>query len=287
MATLPAEGRWSLRLLSEDDIKGALEFLQRDPLINVYLISRIVEERTLAATQMVVVRYNGAIVLVASLATNIVLGGDPSIGHDITHSAISLIADRIISRMLAVRAIISPAHLVEPLWAQLRSRLDPPTVVRMNQPIYALRGRLDYPDLQLARYSVPRDLDALVPACAAMHKEEVGIDPLERDAAGYRERIRELIDKKRSVIRVVDGTIAAKCEYSAVTDAAVQLMGVWTHPAYRQRGLSFETLREVCGHLSRRGRTVTLFVNDFNRPAIRLYESLGFRQIGMNRALIW
>ena len=46
-------------------------------------------------------------------------------------------------------------------------------------------------------------------------------------------------------------------------------------------------LREVCGHLARKGKSVTLFVNDFNRPAIALYESLGFRQIGVNRALIW
>ena len=57
----------------------------------------------------------------------------------------------------------------------------------------------------MARYSTLRDLDQLVPACAAMHKEEVGIDPLERDAAGYRERIRELVEQKRSVIRIVDG----------------------------------------------------------------------------------
>jgi predicted GNAT family acetyltransferase len=64
-------------------------------------------------------------------------------------------------------------------------------------------------------------------------------------------------------------------------------MGVWTHPRHRRRGLSYELLREVCGHLSRRGKTVTLFVNDFNRPAIALYESLGFETIGMNRALIW
>ena len=287
MASLPAEGRWSLRVLSEDDLKGALEFLQRDPLINVYLISRIIEERTVASTQMVVVRYNGAIVLVASLATNIVLAADPSVSSDITESAIALVADRIITRMLPVRAIISPAALVEPLWMQLRSRLDPPTVVRMNQPIYAIRRRVDFPDLQEARYSVPRDLDLLVPACAAMHKEEVGIDPLERDAAGYRERIRELIDKKRSVIRVVHGDIASKCEFSAVTNDAVQLMGVWTDPRYRRRGLSAALLREVCGHLFRKGRTVTLFVNDFNRPAIGLYESLGFQPIGMNRALIW
>lgn len=287
MATLPAEGRWSLRLLSDDDFKGALEFLQRDPLINVYLISRLLEERTLAATQIAVVRYNGAIVLVASLATNIVLGGDPSIPHEITESAVSLVGDRILGRMLPVRAIISPAHLVEELWKALRTRIDPPTVVRMNQPIYALEQRSDYPDLTTGRYSTLKDLDPLVPACAAMHKEEVGIDPLERDAAGYRERIRELVEKKRSVIRVVDGVIATKCEFSALTPAAVQLMGVWTHPRYRRRGLSFELLREVCGHLGRKGKTVTLFVNDFNKPAIALYESLGFHRIGMNRALIW
>jgi len=287
MATLPAEGRWSLRLLSDDDFKGALEFLQRDPLINVYLVSRLLEERTLAATQIAVVRYNGVIVLVASLATNIVLAGDPSISHDITECAIALVADRILTRMLPVRAIISPAALVESLWNIVRMRIDPPTVVRMNQPIYALKKRGDHPDLTTARYSTLRDLDQLVPACAAMHREEVGIDPLERDAAGYRERIRDLVEKKRSVILTVENVIATKCEYSAVTPDTVQLMGVWTHPHYRRRGLSRELLREVCGHLTHKGKTVTLFVNDFNRPAIALYESLGFHRIGMNRALIW
>jgi predicted GNAT family acetyltransferase len=287
MATLPAEGRWSLRLLSDDDFKGALEFLQRDPLINVYLVSRLLEERTLAATQIAVVRYNGAIVLVASLATNIVLAGDPSVSKEITDCAIALIADRILTRMLPVRAIISPAHLVESLWDGVRLRIDPPTVVRMNQPVYAMQRRMEPAALTESRYATPRDLDALVPACAAMHREEVGIDPLLRDATGYRERIRELIDKKRSVIRVVDGVIATKCEYSAVTSGAAQLMGVWTHPSYRRRGLSRALLSEVCAHLAGQGKTVTLFVNDFNTPAIALYESLGFRRIGMNRALIW
>ena len=90
MATLPAEGRWSVRLLSDEDLRGALEFLQRDPLLNVYLISRLNEERALAAAQMVVVRYNGAIVLVASLATNIVLAGEPCTPQDIVHSAVAL-----------------------------------------------------------------------------------------------------------------------------------------------------------------------------------------------------
>ena len=287
MAALPTEGRWSLRSLSEDDVKGALEFLQRDRLINVYLIARLIEERSVAATQIVVARYNGAIVLVASLATNIVLAGDPSVPQDITDTAVTLVADRILTRMLPVRAIISPASLVESLWNHLRSKIDPPTVVRLNQPVYAIQPRLDYPDLTEARYATMKDLDQLVPACGAMHKEEVGIDPLHRDPVGYRERIRELVEKKRSVIRVINGRIASKCEFSAVTHDAVQLMGVWTDPRHRRKGLSRALLREVCGHFFRRGKVVTLFVNDFNRPAIALYESLGFERIGVNRALIW
>lgn len=287
MATLPAEGRWSIRNVGDGDVGTALAFLRRDPLINVYLISRILEERFASATQTVEVRHNRDVVLVASLATNIVLASDPSVPAEVTETAVAVIAERILTRMLPVRAIISPAHLVELLWSRLKTRLDPPTVVRMNQPVYAIRGRLDYPDLRDSRYSTPRDLDALIPACAAMHREEVGIDPLERDAAGYRERIRELVEQKRSVIRVADGMIAAKCEYSAVTDDAVQLMGVWTNPALRRRGHARALLREVCGHVARKGKTVTLFVNDFNAPAIELYDSLGFQRIGLNRALIW
>ncbi len=287
MATLPAEGRWSIKSIANDDVAAALTFLRRDPLINVYLISRILEERFAASTQTVEVRHNRDVVLVASLATNIVLAGDGELPLDVTETAIAVIAERILTRMLPVRAIISPAHLVEMLWSRLRTRLDPPTVVRMNQPVYAIRGRLDYPDLKESRYTTMRDLEALVPACAAMHREEVGIDPLDRDAAGYRERVRELVEQKRSVIRVVDGVIAAKCEYSAVTNETVQLMGVWTNPRFRRRGYARALLREVCGHCARKGKTVTLFVNDFNLPAIALYEELGFQRIGMNRALIW
>src|SRR6476620_9733442 len=72
MATLPVEGRWSIKSISNDDVGTALAFLRRDPLINVYLISRILEERFSSTTQTVEVRHNREVVLVASLATNIV-----------------------------------------------------------------------------------------------------------------------------------------------------------------------------------------------------------------------
>lgn len=287
MVSLLVEGRWSLRALGEDDIRSALAFLQRDPMINVYLISRLLEERSAAATQIYAVRHNRSFVMLASLATNIVLAADPAENQDVLDSAVAMVAERIVARAVPVRAIISPAHLVDKLWSRLRTRFDPPTVVRMNQPVYAIRRRFDFPDLSRARYAAVEDLEQLVPACAAMHKEEVGIDPMDRDSTGYRERIRELIDRRRAIVRVDDGLITAKCEFSAVSDDTVQLMGVWTHPQFRRRGLAQTMMREVCGHLFRRGKNVTLFVNDFNLAAVSLYESIGFQRIGMNRALIW
>jgi uncharacterized protein len=287
MVTIPVEGAWSLRSLGDSDVREVLAFLNREPLINIYLVSRLLDEPIVAAAQMVVVRHEGEILIVASLASNVVLAGHPGVAVARIETAMDLIANRVLAQMLPVRAIISPAHLVEMLWQRLRSRIDPPTVVRMNQPIYAIEPRDGFPDLTLARLAVRSDLDRLVPACAAMHREEVGIDPLERDAAGYRERVRELIDLKRSVILAEEGEIASKCEFSAVTDFAVQLMGVWSHPKFRRRGMANALLREVFGHVFRQQRIVTLFVNDFNLPAVALYESLGMQRIGVNRALIW
>jgi RimJ/RimL family protein N-acetyltransferase len=287
MVSVPVEGAWSLRSVGDADLREVLAFLEREPLINIYLASRLLDDPIVAAAQMVAVRHERSIVAVAALATNVVLAGAPDVPQPVLGCAIDLIANRILGQMLPVRAIISPAHLVEMLWSRLRTRVDPPTVVRMNQPIYALTPRDGFPTLSRARFSTRYDLDRLVPACAAMHREEVGIDPMERDAAGYRERIRELSELRRSIVLVQDGEIAAKCEFSAVTATAVQLMGVWTHPRFRRRGLAAELLRETCGHLFREGKIVTLFVNDFNAPAIALYESLGFVRIGVNRALIW
>lgn len=287
MVSVPVEGAWSLRSVGDSDLRDVLAFLEREPLINIYLSSRLLDDPIVAAAQMVAVRHEHEIVCVAALATNVVLAASPDAPQPVLATAIDLIANRIVTQMLPVRAVISPAHLVEALWSRLRTRVDPPTVVRMNQPVYALEPRDGFPDLTRARFSTRHDLDRLVPACAAMHREEVGIDPLERDAAGYRERIRELSELRRSIILTEGQEIAAKCEFAAITDTAVQLMGVWTHPRLRRRGFALELLRETCGCIFRQGKTVTLFVNDFNTPAITLYESLGFVRIGVNRALIW
>lgn len=288
MVSLPAESKWMIRALSSGDEAAALEFLEANPLANVYFISRILDEGIGTRGQTIEILQDGEPVVLASLTSNVVLAASETLGDAGRHRAMENLADRILTRMVPVRAIISDARLVDPLWNYLESHLSPPTVVRLNQPVYAIRpGPTRLPDLHRMRFANEFDLASLVPACAAMHMEEVGIDPLSRDPSGYRQRIRELVQRERSLVMTDAGQIVFKCELSAVTKDAVQIMGVWTKPAHRRRGFARVGMAEVCGHILREGKAVTLFVNDFNRSAIDLYETLGFRRIGTNRALIW
>lgn len=287
MVAIPAEGRWTVRTLADGERDWITSFLEREPLLNVYLISRILDEGV-RGSNVVGITCDSRLFCVASLTSNVVLAVAPDATEEQRTQILAILADRILTRGVPMRAMISDAALVEGLWSLIQRRFDPPTVMRLNQPVYALTGSgRTLPDLELVRYANLTDLDALVPACAAMHLEEVGINPLDRDAAGYRERIRELIYRRRSFILVDGGRIVFKTELSAITDQTVQLMGVWTAPNARQKGFARRGLAEICGHLMHRGQAVTLFVNDFNAPAIHLYEALGFRRIGCNRALIW
>ncbi|MGA7613656.1 MAG: GNAT family N-acetyltransferase [Thermoanaerobaculia bacterium] len=288
MVTLPASGFWSIRSLRESDRSDLLSFLEQNPLINAYLISRVLDEGVAGAGDMLQVSYDGVPLVVAALGSNVVMAANREVDPELLASGIRVVGEKIITRHLPLRAIISEADLVEILWDFVRAHYDPPTVLRLSQPVYVLdRDPESLPDLHQLRFSELRDLEILVPACAAMHREEVGIDPMERDAFGYRERVRELVWRRRSLIMFRERQLVFKCELSAVTPATIQLMGVWTAPAWRRRGLARLGMSEISGHILREGKSVTLFVNDFNAAAIALYESLGFRRIGQNRALIW
>ena len=136
------------------------------------------------------------------------------------------------------------------------------------------------------RAATEADLEVLVPACAAAHLEEIGIDPLARDPEGFRWRTRVQIEEGRSWIWREDGTILFKAEASAWTPRAVQLQQVWVDPAVRNHGNAQRGMRDLCRLLLERVPLVCLFVRANNAPAIRVYDAIGMRQTGTYRSLI-
>ena len=184
------------------------------------------------------------------------------------------------------RMIIGEQAAVDELWAVIDRRMPSPRDDRPGQPVYELRETPEPGETGL-RAATPGDYELLVPACAAAHREEIGIDPLRRDPQGFRWRTRAQIDEGRSWIWLEDGVIRFKAEASAWTPSAVQLQQVWVDPSARNRGYAQRALRDLCRLLLRDVPTVCLFVRPENAPAIRVYEGVGMRRTITYRSLIF
>jgi ribosomal-protein-alanine N-acetyltransferase len=64
----------------------------------------------------------------------------------------------------------------------------------------------------------------------------------------------------------------------------VHVVNLAVHPHWRRRGLARQLLREVFDCARRRGMVIaTLEVRSHNRPAIELYQSIGFREVALRK----
>jgi ribosomal protein S18 acetylase RimI-like enzyme len=184
------------------------------------------------------------------------------------------------------RMILGQERAVTDLWSAAQSVMPSPREDRPGQPVYVI----DEPppaDSSSLREATLDDVELLLPACAETHLGELGVDPLERDAAGFRRRTITQIDEGRSWLWAENGTILFKAEASAWTPQAVQLQQVWVDPEARRQGYGTRGLADLCRILLERTPSVTLFVRSENEAAIRLYERVGMRQVGLYRSVLF
>ena len=184
------------------------------------------------------------------------------------------------------RMIIGEERAVGDLWEASMSVMPQPREDRPGQPVYVLREAPEGDSTGL-RAATLEDLDLLLPACAATHAEELGIDPLQRDPDGFRRRTVSQIEEGRSWLWAEDGSILFKAEASAWTPSAIQLQQVWVDPDVRRRGHATRGLRDLCRLLLEQSPAVCLFVRPENEAAIRLYETIGMRHVGMYRSVLF
>jgi predicted GNAT family acetyltransferase len=182
--------------------------------------------------------------------------------------------------------IIGNEDAVTQLWSAAREVMSWPREDRPGQPVYVIDDPPagDETGLRAATYE---DLDLLVPACAATHFEELGVDPMKRDPEGFRRRTSAQIDEGRSWLWVENGTILFKAEASAWTPSAVQLQQVWVDTEARRQGHARRGLSHLCRLLLESTPSVCLFVRPENAPAIRLYDAIGMKRVGAYRSVLF
>jgi RimJ/RimL family protein N-acetyltransferase len=256
--------------LIEPDTDQILRFCSADPVERVFLedVARRGQGRFAGVAE------RGELVGLCHLGSNLVPSGRGC-------AAFAGLAARSGARM-----VIGEQGAVGDLWEAARRRMPVPRADRPDQPVYTIDVAPPAGDSGL-RAAVPGDLDLLVPACAASHEEELGVDPLARDPNGFRWRTRAQIDEGRSWIWDEDGVILFKAEASAWTPDAVQLQQVWVDPVVRRRGYASRGLRDLIRLLLAEVPSVCLFVRAENAPAIALYESIGMRHVLDYRSVLF
>lgn len=257
--------------LIEPTPEQILGFCARDPIERVFLeeVARRGHGRFAGLEGA-----DGSLRALCHLGTNIVPSG---VGCE----AFAGLASRAGARML-----IGESRAVTELWDAGRRRLPKARADRPGQPVYAISVAPPAGDTGL-RPAVADDLDVLLPACAAAHEEELGVDPLKRDATGFRWRTRVQVEEGRSWIWREGDTILFKAEASAWTGSAVQLQQVWADPPARGKGYADRALRDLVRLLLESVPTVCLFVRSENASAIALYDRIGMTHVLDYRSVLF
>ncbi|WP_370415142.1 GNAT family N-acetyltransferase [Streptomyces fradiae] len=200
-----------------------------------------------------------------------------------TPEAVRAFADRARRTGRRCSSIVGPAGPTAQLWRLLEPGWGPARDVRAHQPLMVTEQpsttvRAD----PLVRRVRKDEMDVIMPACVAMFTEEVGVSPLAADGGLlYQARVAELVGSGRSFARIEDGKVLFKAEIGAATRQACQIQGVWVAPEHRGKGLSETGMAAVLKYaLADVAPVVSLYVNDYNRPARAAYRRVGFEEVG-------
>jgi uncharacterized protein len=199
-----------------------------------------------------------------------------------TGAAVAAYADLLGGQPRGSSSIIGEAAAVLDLWQRLAPGWGPARQVRADQPLLMTDRPPSLAADRAVRLARPDEIDVFWPAAVHMYTEEVGVSPMAEDnGRAHRARVARLLHTQRSYVRMVDGEVVFKADLAAISRQTVQIQGVWVAPQWRGRGIGAAGMAAVVRDALRRvAPTVSLYVNDYNTPARRLYRRCGFRQVG-------
>ena len=129
-------------------------------------------------------------------------------------------------------------------------------------------------DLRLATAD---DLELVMPPQAQMAFDESGINPLEKNPEGFRQRCLWRIEKGRTRVLVKDGKLLFKAEVISDTPEVTYLEGIWVNPEARGTGLGLRCVSQLAQLLLSRSESLCLLVNEKNTAAQLFYKRAGYK----------
>lgn len=129
------------------------------------------------------------------------------------------------------------------------------------------------------RLATADDLEALVAINARMACDESGVNPLERDAEGFRARLMRRIELGRVWVWTAedDGRLLFKVDIMAEVPGCIYLEGVYVHADERGRGYGRRAISQLGRLLLARTESLCLLVNEQNKDAQIFFFKAGYK----------
>jgi ribosomal protein S18 acetylase RimI-like enzyme len=131
--------------------------------------------------------------------------------------------------------------------------------------------------VQSLRPATSEELEVVAPIHAQTAFEESGVNPLDVDPAGFKERCARRIQQGRVWVAIENGRLKFKADIVSDTPEVVYLEGVYVSAEHRGNGYGARCLTQLTNHLLERTNTVCMLVNEANSAAQKSYGKAGYQ----------
>src|SRR5882724_12458403 len=192
-----------------------------------------------------------------------------------TESAVPVFA-RLAGNCQSSFLIRGERKMINTFWKHYASPGQEPRLVCTEQLLELRRPLSDCEAIDL-RPATVNDLDKVLSVNASMAFDEGGINPLQRDPGGFRQRTARRIDQGRVWVWIQEGRLIFKADVVGETPQVAYLEGVHVHTEERLRGFGLRCLNQLSSFLLTGSQSICLTVNERNHKAAALYEKAGYQ----------
>jgi GNAT superfamily N-acetyltransferase len=125
------------------------------------------------------------------------------------------------------------------------------------------------------------ELEPLMTVHAEMARAESGVNPLEVDPAGFRQRCARRIEQGRTWAYMKDGRLTFKADVISETPEITYLEGVYVSPEERGHGYGVRCLSQLSQHLLPQSKSICVLVNERNQAAQAFYRKARYKLDGI------
>jgi len=266
----------SWRPAGRRDLPAILEFLLRDEALCVPFTSRLLEGARGCDVYFNTDARGGVSECILFTTAGLLLPvlAAENAGHDDLAAVLRGLSPTVHSIMGVGRCVTGVEALLP---------LPPTTRIEyflMTLPRASLRPLLPRePEGVVVRKADPYDAEALFPLQKEYELEEVVIDPAHFNDAQCMKLLKRSLRDELVYVAELDGVPVAKAATNARGFGVDQIGGVYTVPEKRSKGLAARVVADLLETVFRDKAAACLFVKKKNRPALALYDRLGFTPV--------